>query len=231
MVDPIKELLQIQFHAPAVTRCHVGTGCFDGLMSASARTKTVAVVREQRIEDRRELLQQGLLDQTIHDAGDSQLSCSAFGFGDVDGAHTLRVILAGQQPSLEDRPILFHVARQFVDRHAIGTRRALVADYALIRTPEVGRCKHPRHQRVRLRVRPRHRRRRCLRPVSRHPRIPSGTWGNSFLLENILRFSIRRDSDAYWRHNLFGPWWRGYSPLTTASADFCRFIPSPLDAR
>jgi hypothetical protein len=44
-----------------------------------------------------------------------------------------------------------------------------------------------------------------LRPVSRHPRIPSGTWGNSFLLENILRFSIRRDSDAYWRHNLFGP--------------------------
>ncbi|MNM54654.1 hypothetical protein D3C81_657810 [compost metagenome] len=187
-----------------MTRRRVGTGRFDSLMSASARTKAVAVVREQRIKDRCELLQQSLLDQAIHDTGNAQLPCSTF--GDVDGAYTLRLVLAGQQPSLEDRPILFHVACQLVDRHAIGTRCALVADYALIRTLEVSRCKHPRHQRVRLRVRPRHRRRRCLRPVSRHPRIPSGTWGNSFLWENILRFNIRRDSDAYWRHNLFGPW-------------------------
>ncbi|MNF81553.1 hypothetical protein D3C84_638300 [compost metagenome] len=231
MVDPIKELLQIELHTPAVTRRHMAAGGFDSLVSTSARTKTVAVVREQRIEERRELLQQRLLDQAIHDAGNAQLSCPALGFGDVNGAYTLRVIFAGQQSVLENRPILFHVVCQLVDRHAIGTRCALVADHALIRTPEVGRCKHPRHQRVRLRVRPRHRRRRCLRPVSRHPRIPSGTWGNSFLLENILRFSIRRDSDAYWRHNLFGPWWRGYSPLTTASADFCTLIPSPLDAR
>ncbi|KTC43601.1 hypothetical protein AO262_27075 [Pseudomonas fluorescens ABAC62] len=50
VVDPIKELLQIKFHTPAVSHSHMGAGCFDGLMSASARTKTVAVVREQRIE-------------------------------------------------------------------------------------------------------------------------------------------------------------------------------------
>ena len=206
VVNSIKELLKVDFHTPAVPRHHMGAGCFDGLVSASARTKTVAVVREQRVEDGRELLQQSLLDQAIHNTWDTQLTSSAFGFGDFNGAYTLRVILVGQQPSLESRPILFHIARQLVDRHAIGTRCTLVADYALIRTLEVGRCKHPLHQRVRLRFRPRHRRRRCLRPVSRHPRIPSGTWGNSFLLENILRFNIRRDSDAYWRHNLFGPW-------------------------
>ena len=46
----------------------------------------------------------------------------------------LRVVLAGQQPSLEDRPILFQVVRQLVDRHAIGTRCALIADHAFIRT-------------------------------------------------------------------------------------------------
>ncbi|MNE95865.1 hypothetical protein D3C80_1940100 [compost metagenome] len=80
-------------------------------MSASARTKAVAVVREQRVEDRRELLQQCLLDQAIHDVGNAQLPGSAFGLGDVDGAYTLRVILTGQQPRLEDQPILFHVAR------------------------------------------------------------------------------------------------------------------------
>lgn len=126
---------------------------FDGLMSASARTKAVAVVREQGIENQRELLQQGLLDQAIHDTGNTQLPGSAFGFGNFDGAHTLRVILTGQQPCLEDRPILFHVVCLLPDRHAIGTRRALVADHALIRTLEVGGCKHPLHQPARLRVR------------------------------------------------------------------------------
>ena len=100
VVNSIKEFLQIKFHAPAVTRRHMGTGCFDGLVSASARTKTIAVVREPWVEDRRELLQQRLLDQTIHDAGNAQLSCPAFGLGDIDGAYTLRVILTGQQPCL-----------------------------------------------------------------------------------------------------------------------------------
>lgn len=109
VVNPIKELFKIKLHAPTVTRCHMGAGGFDSLMSASARTKTVAVVREQKVEDRRELLQQSLLDQAIHDTWDTQLTGSAFGFGDFDGAYTVRVILAGQQPSFEDRPILFHV--------------------------------------------------------------------------------------------------------------------------
>lgn len=44
MADPIKEFLKIKFHAPAVTRRHMGTGDFDGLASGSARTKTVAIV-------------------------------------------------------------------------------------------------------------------------------------------------------------------------------------------
>jgi hypothetical protein len=139
-----------------------------------SRTSAIAI-REQKVEDRRELLQQRLLDQTIHDTGVTQLSCSASGAGDFDGTYTLRVMLTGQQPSLEARPILFHVACQLVDRHAIGTRYVFVADHALIRTLKVGRCEHPLHQRVRLRVRPHHRRRRSLHPVSRHPRIPSGT--------------------------------------------------------
>ena len=95
VIDSVKELLKIEFHAPTVTRRHMGTGCFNGLVGASVRTKTVAVVREQRIEDRRELLQQCLLDQAIHDARDTQLSGAAFGLGDVDGANTLWVILAG----------------------------------------------------------------------------------------------------------------------------------------
>jgi hypothetical protein len=47
-------------------------------------------------------LQQRLLDQTIHDTGNTPLPGPAFGFGfgDVDGAYTLRVVLTGEQTSM-----------------------------------------------------------------------------------------------------------------------------------
>ena len=188
-----------------MTRRHMGAGHLDSLVSASARTEAVAIVREQRIEDRRELLQQGLLDQAIHDTGNAQLPHTALRFGNFDRPHCLGMVFTCQQPDLQDGPILFHVACQVGDRHAIGTRRPLVADHALIRTLEIRRCKHPLHQRVRLRVHPRHRRRRYLCAVRRHPRPLAGTRGDSLLLEKFLHFGYRRDADAYWRHDLFGP--------------------------
>jgi hypothetical protein len=45
-------------------------------------------------------LQQRLLDQAIHDTGNTPLPGPAIGFGDVDGAYTLRVVLTGEQTSM-----------------------------------------------------------------------------------------------------------------------------------
>ncbi|PRN05986.1 hypothetical protein A0O30_05890 [Pseudomonas sp. LLC-1] len=81
VVDSIKELLKIDLHAPAMARHHMGTCHFNGLVSASARTEAVAEIRKQWVEDRCELLQQGLLDEAINDTRDTQLSCSACGLG------------------------------------------------------------------------------------------------------------------------------------------------------
>lgn len=40
VIDPIEKLLQIEFHAPAVSRCQRGARShLDGLMRTSARTK------------------------------------------------------------------------------------------------------------------------------------------------------------------------------------------------
>lgn len=65
-------------------------------MGTSYLTRTVAVIREQRVEDRRELLQQ-LLDQAIHDAGNPGCLVHVWVFwGGGDGAYTLRVILDGR---------------------------------------------------------------------------------------------------------------------------------------
>ena len=88
IVDPVKELLQIKFHAPAVTRRNMGTRCFDGFVSAFARTKAVTVVRKQRVEDRRELVQKCLLDHAVHDAEDTQLSGAAFRSRNVRRTYT-----------------------------------------------------------------------------------------------------------------------------------------------
>lgn len=73
---------------------------FDGLVSISARTKAVAVVRKQKVEDRRELLQRCLLDQAMHDTGNVQLSCPRPWVWDVDGAYTLRVVLTASNLTL-----------------------------------------------------------------------------------------------------------------------------------
>ena len=182
VVDPVEEFLQVQFHAPAIARRHMGAGHFDGLVRAAPRTKAVAEVREQRFEKRRQLLQQRLLDQAIQHAGYPQRSDPAIGLGNVHRTDAVRLVFTRLQPLPQGRPILLQVAREFVHRQAIGPRCAPVVHHPSIRTPQVRRRQHPLHQRVRLRFRPRYRRHRCLRTVSRHARIPSTMPGNSLPL-------------------------------------------------
>lgn len=100
VVDPIEELLQVEFHAPAIPRRHMRAGHLDSLVSASARTEAVAVVRKQRIEEWCELLLQCLLDQAIHDAGDAQLPRAALRLGNFNRSYCLGIVFTGQQPGL-----------------------------------------------------------------------------------------------------------------------------------
>jgi hypothetical protein len=42
--------------------------------------------------------------------------------------------------------------------------------------------------------------------------VTLGFWpelDDSFRCGKFLHYGYQRDGDAYWRHNLFGPWWRG----------------------
>ncbi len=110
-----------------------GHGHLDSLMRAPARTEAVAEIREQRIEEWRELWQQCLLDQAIHGAGNSQLPRAALRLGNFNRTYGLGMVFTGQQSAFEDWPILIHIACKVGDRHAIGTRRSLIADYALRR--------------------------------------------------------------------------------------------------
>jgi len=64
-INSIKELFQIECQKPTMSCGHMGAGGLNGLVGAFARTEAEPIVREQRVEDRRELLQQCLLDQTI----------------------------------------------------------------------------------------------------------------------------------------------------------------------
>jgi DNA-binding LacI/PurR family transcriptional regulator len=53
VVDSIKELFQIKFHTPTVTRSHMGASGFDGLMGESENSGSAAQAAGYRLGHRR----------------------------------------------------------------------------------------------------------------------------------------------------------------------------------
>jgi hypothetical protein len=68
VIDPTKELPD-RITRTNGDRNNMATGCFDGLTERFCPDGSRNFSPRQRIEHRCELLQQRLLDQTIHDAG------------------------------------------------------------------------------------------------------------------------------------------------------------------
>jgi hypothetical protein len=60
-----KKLLQIHIHHEAAPLLDIALRLDDCVMRTRSRTKTVAVLRETRIESRLQDLQQGLLDESV----------------------------------------------------------------------------------------------------------------------------------------------------------------------
>src|SRR5690348_14979400 len=77
MVHPVKEAVKVQVHDPWSTFSDVSPCLPDRVMGAPARSVPVAVPREVWIEDRREHLQQRLLDQAVQRRRNAQESYPA----------------------------------------------------------------------------------------------------------------------------------------------------------
>ena len=82
MIDPVEKFFEIKVNHNAVARGIVSLRLGHRLMGGASRSEAVTVLGERWVPLLLENLQQGLLDQSIDDARDAELSDPAIRLGD-----------------------------------------------------------------------------------------------------------------------------------------------------
>lgn len=106
VIDPIKELGQVHVHHHALARLDVRPCGLDRIVRAPARSKPVAVFAEGGVDQRLQHLQQCLLDQSIYDRRNAQLTLAAVRFGNHHLAYRTGPVASRQQRLANVRPAL-----------------------------------------------------------------------------------------------------------------------------
>jgi hypothetical protein len=97
------------------------------LVSVAPRPKTVAVGVEVAVPLLLHHLGHSLLDEPVHHGGDAQQALSSVWLGDFHALDRLGLVSAGHQLRADAGPMRFEVATEFVNGHAVNTRRTFVA--------------------------------------------------------------------------------------------------------
>lgn len=92
MVHVVKEGLEVDVDRPGIPVPDVSLGLQHRLLCAAARAKPVALIRKMRVKEGRQDLEQCLLDQSVDDGGNTQVSDSAAGLRNFDPSDRLRLI-------------------------------------------------------------------------------------------------------------------------------------------
>jgi hypothetical protein len=127
VVDPVEELLQIDVHHKAAAFLHRGLRAKHGVVRTPSGPEAVACIREGRIEQRLQDLQQGLLDEPVEHRRNAELALASAGLGDRHPSHRLRPVASREQFLAQTRPVHAQIAGQHFDRHPVdaGTSRVL----------------------------------------------------------------------------------------------------------
>ena len=81
MIDPVEKFFQIKVNHNAVARGNVSLRLGHRLMGAASRSKAVTVLGKRPVAPLLETPQQGLLDQSVNDAREAELSDPAVRLG------------------------------------------------------------------------------------------------------------------------------------------------------
>ncbi len=108
--------------------------------------EAVARFAEPALENRLQDLQHRLLNQPVYHRRHAQCSYPTRGFGDVHRSHFPWQVAARQQRRLHCGPVSLQPRLQVRYPHAIGTRRALVAQLSLVSPPHVAALDHLLHE-------------------------------------------------------------------------------------
>jgi hypothetical protein len=116
------------------------------IVSAPSRSETVAVLRETWIESRLQYLKKALLDESVQDSWDAQLSHPSSRLRNHLLFHRLRPERSREQLLANPYPVRHQIHMQFFHRHPVNPRTALVLPHALERSSRVRAFDHRFHQ-------------------------------------------------------------------------------------
>ena len=117
------------------------------MVRAAPRSIAVAGLREGRVEQRLQHLQDRLLHQPVDDRRDAQLTPSfATGFGNFHSPNRLRVVPVFQQFLRKSRPLLSQIPFEVAHFQAVHPRGSPVLHDPAVGFPQVLRFDHSFHQ-------------------------------------------------------------------------------------
>ena len=146
VIDPVEKFFEIKIDHDRVARSDVPLCLGHRLVGGSPRPETVTVLGERWVPPLLENLQQGLLDQSIDDARDAELSDPAIRLGDFDPLHRLRLVGSQEQLRPDVWPVLTQVGPGAPDGHPIEARATFVTANSFPRSYEISSVAHLLHQ-------------------------------------------------------------------------------------
>src|ERR1700674_3925894 len=132
VVDPIKELFQIEIHHPTAAFGYIPLSLRPRLMRRTSGSESVTVFGKLRIPPALQNLHDRLLHHTIQHRWDAQLTHPPRRLGYLSPSYRLRLVGPAQQLFANRWPVLLQVARQLLDRHAVDSRTSLVGLHSLV---------------------------------------------------------------------------------------------------
>ena len=127
VVDVVEELRDVDVHHPVLSFLRILLCGLHGVLRATPRSKPVTVLTEWRIEDRRQRLQQQLLNKPVLYRRNPQHSRTPAWFGYLYPPYRTRNVGPFQKFVFEYPPVRLKMRLQLRRGHSIHTRRSPVA--------------------------------------------------------------------------------------------------------
>jgi len=119
--DGIEIRIEVAIDAPSRSLLTVFTDVFDGGLCLPSLPETVALVAEAEIKDGRQHLGYGLLDDSVQDDGNAQLTLLAVWLGNPDSSHRGGLVTARTDLIEQKREVLAGKLRKGGNGHPIDT--------------------------------------------------------------------------------------------------------------
>ena len=154
VVDPVEELRQVHVHHHALARLNVRPRGLDRIVRTPPRPEPVAVVAEGGVDQRLQLLQQGLLDQPVRHRRDAQLTLGAVRLRNHHLAYRTGPVMPLQQRLADLGPPRAQHELGLLDVEPVHPSRTLVGLDPLPRQQQVVSRQRRLQQATRARLRP-----------------------------------------------------------------------------